>query len=178
MFIYLKIYMLFRIFFSFFLSFFLSTPVAYGISQARDWIQVSDATYAAAAAMPDPLTHCIQPGLNPLPRSDMNGYCQILNPLHHDRNSISVFVGRLSKHFYPQIVTLENRVTNGYCVCFGIRGTFQYVRKNLSWNSRAVKLYPRVNQDFLQDFLHSMVLYQRCLSWLLSKINNISTSPS
>ena len=35
--------------------FFMATPVAYGRSQARDWIQAIVATYAAAAATPDPL---------------------------------------------------------------------------------------------------------------------------
>ena len=39
---------------SFFFFFFLATPVAYGISQARDPFPAEVVTYAAAAAMPDP----------------------------------------------------------------------------------------------------------------------------
>ena len=38
----------------FILFFFLATPMAYGRSQARDQIQAAAATYATAAAMPDP----------------------------------------------------------------------------------------------------------------------------
>ena len=34
---------------------------AHGSSQARDWIWATAATYAAIAAMLDPLTHCARP---------------------------------------------------------------------------------------------------------------------
>ena len=34
-------------------------------SQARDQIQHTVVTYATAAAMPDPLTHCARPGIEP-----------------------------------------------------------------------------------------------------------------
>ena len=41
--------------------------MAYGSSQDRDWIFASAATYTAAAAVPDPLTHCTGMGIKPLP---------------------------------------------------------------------------------------------------------------
>ena len=67
----------------------MATPAAYGISQARDWIQavaVVAVTYAAALAMSDPLTYCTNPCL----RIHLSGCSQILNPLHHSRNSWSL----------------------------------------------------------------------------------------
>ena len=39
-----------------------ATPVVCGSSWTRDWIQASAVTYAAAVAMPDPLTHCARKG--------------------------------------------------------------------------------------------------------------------
>ena len=45
----------------------MATLVAFGSSQARDWIQATAATYATAAATPDPLTHYTRPGIEPAP---------------------------------------------------------------------------------------------------------------
>ena len=39
--------------------------MAYGSSQARNWIQAAAMTYATDAAMLDPLTHCARPGIEP-----------------------------------------------------------------------------------------------------------------
>ena len=60
---------------------FFATAMAYGSSQARDWIWASAAIYATSKAMPDPLTHCTGTRINPSCCS------QILNPLCHSRNS-------------------------------------------------------------------------------------------
>ena len=40
---------------------------AYGSSWARDWIPAAVATYAAAVATPDPLTHCARLGIQSAP---------------------------------------------------------------------------------------------------------------
>ena len=49
----------------FFFFNFMAAPAAYGSSRAKDKIQVTATTYAAAAATPDPLTHCAGPGIEP-----------------------------------------------------------------------------------------------------------------
>ena len=41
--------------------------MVYGGSWARDWIWATVATYATAVVMPDPLTHCPRPGIQPKP---------------------------------------------------------------------------------------------------------------
>ena len=41
----------------------MATPMAYGNSWARNWIQAAAAIYATASAMPDPLTYCSRPGI-------------------------------------------------------------------------------------------------------------------
>ena len=40
----------------------MAPPVAYGSSQASDWIQAAAATYATAVVMLDPLTYLCQAG--------------------------------------------------------------------------------------------------------------------
>ena len=55
----------FFLFFCFF-CLFRATPEAYGGSQAKGQIQATVSTYTAAAAMPDPLTHCARQGIEPL----------------------------------------------------------------------------------------------------------------
>ena len=45
----------------------MAVPTAYGSSWARDWIQVTAATYATAVAIPDSLTHCAGPGTEAVP---------------------------------------------------------------------------------------------------------------
>ena len=45
----------------------MAAPMAYGSSWAGIWIQDAAVTYAAAAAMPGPLTHCARPGIVPVP---------------------------------------------------------------------------------------------------------------
>ena len=44
----------------------MAAPTAHGSSQAWDWIQATAATYTAAAAMPDALTHFTRPGIKPV----------------------------------------------------------------------------------------------------------------
>ena len=41
--------------------------IAYGSSQAREWIQDAAVTYAAAVATMDPLTHCPGLRIEPVP---------------------------------------------------------------------------------------------------------------
>ena len=41
----------------------MATPMAFGSSHSRDWMQATAATYAMAAAMLDPLTHCAELGI-------------------------------------------------------------------------------------------------------------------
>ena len=65
----------------FFFFFFMAAPVAHGSSRARDGIQAADATYTAAVAIPDPITHCTWPG------TDQSHCRQILNQLCHGGNS-------------------------------------------------------------------------------------------
>ena len=45
----------------------MATSETYGISQARDRIQATAATYTAAVAMPDPLAHHAGRGIEPKP---------------------------------------------------------------------------------------------------------------
>ena len=52
---------------TYFVSFFMAAPEAYGSSQTRDCIHATAGTYATAVAMPDPLTHCAWPGIEPVP---------------------------------------------------------------------------------------------------------------
>ena len=47
-------------FFFFFFNF-LAAPEGYGSSQAKDWIQATAWTYAAAVTTPNPLIHCTRP---------------------------------------------------------------------------------------------------------------------
>ena len=42
----------------YFIFIFMATPAAYGSFQTRGWIWAASVTYATAAPMPDPLTHC------------------------------------------------------------------------------------------------------------------------
>lgn len=52
----------------FFSPFFLmATTMAYGRSRARDGIWAAAVFYAAAVAMPDPLTHCARPEIKSVP---------------------------------------------------------------------------------------------------------------
>ena len=44
-----------------------ATPVVYGSSQGRDWIQAAAVTYALAEAMPDPQIHWARLGIDPEP---------------------------------------------------------------------------------------------------------------
>ena len=46
-----------------FCFFLMAVPMAYGSSQTRGWIWASAMTYAATAAMLDPLTYCAQLGI-------------------------------------------------------------------------------------------------------------------
>ena len=72
---------------SFILKSFFWLPHGIRMFQARDQIQATVATYAAAVAMPDPLTHCARPGIEP-------AYQQTETPrilLHHSGNSRCCF---------------------------------------------------------------------------------------
>ena len=66
----------------------MAVSTAYGSSQAKDRIQATAQTYAAAESMPDPLTHCIRQQTD-LGYSDPSSCRWILNPLYHFRNSLS-----------------------------------------------------------------------------------------
>ena len=50
-------------YFSFFLFFLMATSMAYGSSQARDWIWAAAATHPIAVAVLAPLTPCTKPGI-------------------------------------------------------------------------------------------------------------------
>ena len=52
---------------------FMAAPAAYGSSWAGDWI------WAAAAATPDPLTHCARPRIEPVPLQQ----AELLQPDSH-----------------------------------------------------------------------------------------------
>ena len=56
--------------------------MAYGRSQARDWILAAAVTYPAAVAMPNPLTRCARPEREPAPEPLQSDF----NPLHHSEN--------------------------------------------------------------------------------------------
>ena len=75
---------------SLFLNFFMAALTVYGNSWARDWIWASVATYLAAVATLDPLTHCVGPGIEPEP-PQWPKHSQVLNPLHRSRNSQFLF---------------------------------------------------------------------------------------
>ena len=45
----------------------MAAPMVYGSSWAKDWIQVTAATYASIAVSQDPLTHCTGLGIEPMP---------------------------------------------------------------------------------------------------------------
>ena len=51
------------------------------------WFQATSATYITAVATPDPLTHCMGKGIKPAPLQQPSCCSQVLNPLHHSRNS-------------------------------------------------------------------------------------------
>ena len=53
----------------------MATSVTYGNSQDTDWIRIITVTYATVAAMPDPLIHCAEPGIELVP--------PLLDPLCH-----------------------------------------------------------------------------------------------
>lgn len=50
-----------------FFFFFMVAPTACGSSRSSDWIWSTAATDATAGATPHPLTHCVQPELEPTP---------------------------------------------------------------------------------------------------------------
>ena len=50
-----------------FFFFFMAAPIAYGSSQAKEYIRATAAIYAGAAATPDPLTYCTRLGIEPVP---------------------------------------------------------------------------------------------------------------
>ena len=52
----------------------MAIPTAYRSSQARNWIQAATGTYTAAAAMPDPLTHCARLRVEPTPWATAVGF--------------------------------------------------------------------------------------------------------
>ena len=64
----------------------MATPAAYGGSQAKDYSRTTAATYALATW--DPLTRYTSLGLNLHLHGDASPSSQILNPLHHSRNSL------------------------------------------------------------------------------------------
>ena len=90
-----------QIFFLFYLFFFsfLATQkkmefLGQGCSQARNQIQAEVATYAAAAAMPDHLTHCASPGINP---------ASFLLPKKHHRLSVAAETPQIAlHHIFPK----------------------------------------------------------------------------
>ena len=79
-----------------YLFIFMATPMAYESSQVRDWIWATAVTYATAAAMPDPLTYCTRPGIEPHLHSSLRCCSQILNPPCHSGNSFSFYFFKAS----------------------------------------------------------------------------------
>lgn len=65
------------------------------VSQARDRIRATCATYATGVATPDPLTHRTRPGPNPYLGSDPGCCSQVLNPQSPSGNSNNVCVLKL-----------------------------------------------------------------------------------
>ena len=59
---------------------------AYGSSWARYEILASALTYATAAAMPDPLTHCAGLGIKPVPLQQPKLLKLVPNTLCHSGN--------------------------------------------------------------------------------------------
>ena len=91
--------------FFFFSFFFLSAPIASGSSCSRDWIWATAVNYAAAAAIPDRLTHCARPGIEPaLP------HCQARSLTHciTERTPVHPFLTTWSKTF--QVIFGGSRV--------------------------------------------------------------------
>ena len=76
--------------FVFWVFFFFQWLHPYGNSWSRDWIQATAAIYAAAVATLYSLTHSARPGIESTPLQQPEPL-QILNLLHHDRNSNHVF---------------------------------------------------------------------------------------
>ena len=64
--------------------FFMATPMAYGSSQARDWVWASVETTL-------PLAHCAGQGIETKPQGDLSHCSWILNPLHHSVNSKELY---------------------------------------------------------------------------------------
>ena len=60
----------------------MAAPAAYGSCRARDWIWATAATYAAAVAMPDPLSHKARPGVRPHILSNLSQCSRSHNTLH------------------------------------------------------------------------------------------------
>ena len=103
--------------------------MAYGCSQARDWIWATAVTYAALVAMPDPLIHCIQLGIEPAPP-------QWPKPLQsdslcHSGNSLINILNFSSKVRYQNthIVTTFRPETGFYVsfVCFSFQIFGQHI---------------------------------------------------
>ena len=90
----------------YFFTFLMASPIAYGISWARDWIWVT------TIAPLDPSTQCTGLGIEPPPPQQPKLLRWILNPLHHSRNSSEVlsltfFSSCPTAHFskYSQVFT-------------------------------------------------------------------------
>lgn len=79
-----------------------TTPMAYENSQTRDQIQAIAVTYPAAAAMPNPLTHCTGPGIKSASWRCMSCVLVLQHTcgavLHHSRNSCCETSGESIKH--------------------------------------------------------------------------------
>lgn len=75
--------------------------MAYGSSQALDWMWVAAVTYAAAMATWDPWSTVQGRGLNPQLHSNLSCRNHILNPLHPQRELTLNHKFSLKKYLKP-----------------------------------------------------------------------------
>ena len=75
------------------------------------------------AAMPDPLIHCIMPGIKPALARDPSCCSWILNTLHHSKNSNDVFISQKKK---PTNMIIKGKI--GICT---LRSIFICVLKGI-----------------------------------------------
>ena len=115
--------------FLFFFFSFSATLPAYGSSRARDGIQATTVTNATAATTLDPyLTHCTGPGTEP---TQPQRHCQILNPLHHSRNSNNSFLnciyfsvekGKWIEQAVQNVSFSLSKICLGFCIFSALEG--------------------------------------------------------
>ena len=99
--------------------FLMAAFIAYGSSQARDWIWHAIATYTTGVATPDPLTHYTGLGIKPMPPQWLQLLWLDLNILCHSRNSdIYVMYFWKEKNVYFLTVTYRMCLFNHLIIMF------------------------------------------------------------